>query len=282
MSDSLSKSDTTEATTKRRRAPKVQKTPPSAGERSIVVCAIQRTGSTVVIDDLANLAGDYPFDTEYLYRKTVLERDRESWDEIWQTVGKHCHIADFHVNKVMFHYTSYIATVMAGGTVTRKRPIYEFVPEQFDPFYTFFKDSIWVYIEREDIFAQAVSMYFAETIQLWEHRPAKMDKVPERPRVPYDRPRLMQLVRSFAAECAGWEKFFAHYGIDPIRIRYEDTVSDYPGYLNELAAAMKLTPVQPAPPRRMLKVGDATNERFARTLRGDVKNHPILRSILNP
>jgi hypothetical protein len=236
----------------------------------------------MIVDDLANILGAPYFDAEFLYREG-LARKRRSWEELWEATCAQSAIHGLVVNKVMFHYVPYISTLMTGGAITKRPPVYDFSPAQFDPFYAFFRSSIWVYIERLDIFAQAVSMYFAEKTQLWEITEEEAGKErAAQPRIPYDRVELMRYVKSFAAEAAGWQKFFAHYGVEPIRLTYEDAVASYPAYLDAVMSAMGVTPVGPAPPRRLVKLGDTVNERYARTLRHQVLDHPILRAIVNP
>jgi len=255
----------------------------TAGNRSVIFCAVQRTGSTMIVDDLANILGAPYFDTEFLYREGLERKRRRSWDDLWEATLAQSAIHGVVVNKVMFHYVPYISALMTGGKVTKRPPVYNFSPAQFDPFYAFFRNSIWVYIERRDLFAQAVSMYFAETTQLWEMTAGGAEKErAAQPRIPYDRVELMRYVKSFAAEAAGWQEFFTHYGVEPIRLTYEDAVTSYPAYLDGVIAAMGVTRVGPAPPRRLVKLGDTVNERYARTLRHQVLDHPILRAIVKP
>ncbi len=254
----------------------------TAGKRSIVFCASQRTGSTLIADDLSNLCGGGPLNSELLYVELLRSEISQSWQGVWKSVLKSNRVRGFVINKVMFHYVPYISTAILGGKITKRPPIYAFSPEQFGPFFEFFRDSIWIYVQRRDIFSQAVSMYFAEMTDRWEVRPWKTeDQRRPAPHLPYDRTRLMQYVRAFALENTEWQKFFVHYGIEPVRVAYEDAVENYPAYLDEVMMKMQLTRSR-VRPRRLVKLGDATNDRFARSLRRDVFDHPILRSIVTP
>lgn len=253
----------------------------SAGKRSIVFCATQRTGSAVITDDLSNVCGAESFNSEMLYGELLRGDVRLPWDEVWKIAKARCKVRGYTVSKVMFHYVPYLATVIAGGTLDKTPPIYKFSPARCDAFHEFFRDSLWVHIHRQDIFSQAVSMYFAQMTKRWEIRPWREEDTAPReiPWIPYDRPRLMRLVHAFALENAGWESFFTHYGIEPVRVEYEDALGNYPTYLDEVLARMRVKQAK-APPRRMIKLGDATNLRYANALRRDVLDHPILRSMV--
>jgi len=184
------------------------------------------------------------------------------------------------INKVMFHYTWMIANAIRGIRVERPRPIYKFKPDLFDAFHEFFSQSTWIYGERGDLFAQAVSMYLAEATDFWEIREASIRRPADlAARVPYDRERLLTLARRFLAERTQWQCFFAHYGIVPIRLAYENAVVNYPGYLDNVIAVTGLRRVEPTPPRRMFKVGDARNDDFAERLRADAATDPELRGL---
>jgi len=253
----------------------------SAGKRSIVFCATQRTGSAVITDDFANVCGAQSFNSEILYGELIRVDPHPSWDEVWKIAQERCKVRGYVVSKVMFHYLPYLATAIAGGTLGKTPPVYRFAPERCDAFYAFFRDALWVHIRREDIYSQAVSMYFAQMTKRWEARPWRPeDAAPsEPPWIPYDRVRLMRLVRAFAMENAGWEAFFTHYGIEPIRVEYQDALTNYPAYLGELVTRIGVKKPK-TPGRRMIKLGDATNLRYANALRRDVLDHPILRSMV--
>jgi LPS sulfotransferase NodH len=246
----------------------------------ILFCASQRTGSTMVFDDLLNVMGYPPRDSERLYVQIVRDKTTEPWEAVWADVRAHNHLAGYTVNKVMFHYTPQISSFIAGTPVVKARRFFEFRPELFDAFHVFFRDAIWVYVERRDVFAQAVSMYLAEATGRWEiragtSRPAQ----PRRPDVRYDRVKLRDHLTQFLAERAQWPRLFDHYGIKPLRIEYEDAVARYPAYLDELLVTAGLEVSEPVPERRMFKVGTDLNHAYADTLRTEVLTELYLKSL---
>ena len=237
----------------------------------ITLCASQRTGSTMVFDDLRHLTGHPPCDSERLYRRIVAEKTAEPWETVWADVCEYSNTAGFVVNKFMFHYTPQISSFIAGKPVTKAEKFLEFKPELFYDFYQFFRDSIWVYIERRDVFAQAVSMYCAEVTSLWEVYAGAPARTPLlRAEVAYDGVRLRKYLRQFLAERAQWQRFFDHYRIVPLRIAYEDAAARYPAYLDELLARAGVQVRPPVPERRLIKVGTGLNTAYADTLRAEV------------
>ncbi len=244
--------------------------------KSVIFCATQRTGSTLVFDDLLNVAGYNRSNSELLYHKIVREETQLPWSELWEEVCKQSRIPGYVVCKVMFHYTPRISNFIEGNSAASVRNCLKFTPELFDAFYNFFADATWVYIDRRNVFAQAVSMYVAETTKRWERvigRPpqgqAYQGDDVSTPAVGYEYEKLKQRLQGFLAERGEWQHFFRHYKITPIRISYEEAVSGYPFYLKELFDKSGLTMVEAPRPRRMLKVGDQRNEELAELLRHD-------------
>jgi LPS sulfotransferase NodH len=235
--------------------------------KNIVFCATQRTGSTMIFDDFRNIMGYPERDAEMLFRMIIREETIEPWEAIWATICKRCNVGGHIMNKVMFHYVPALSRFMSGEPIGPRQPVLEFKPELFDAFHAFFREAIWVYIERHDVFAQAVSMYLAESTSLWEIRLRKPH--PERRAVEYDRAALHSRLRNFLIERTQWQRFFKYYGIDPICIEYEDAVARYPHYLDSLVIRTGLRPLETVPERRMLKVGTDLNDTFAARLRDE-------------
>jgi LPS sulfotransferase NodH len=236
-----------------------------------MLCATQRTGSTMVFDDLRNVLGQSRADGELLYATIVRDRTRRKWEEVWPEIRSASSVSGTAINKVMFHYVGYISAHISGIPVERRRPVLEFEPERFEHFHQFFRDAVWVNIERRDVFAQAVSMYLAEATNIWE----RLREAPDTPQqfsrvVPYDRTMLTGYLRNFLLERQSWQRFFGHFKIQPVQINYEDAVAGYPDYLSELLTRAGMRVQHPIPERRMLRLGDVRNEQFGRMLRDDV------------
>ena len=249
-------------------------------DKCIVFCATQRTGSTLIFDDFLNVIGSTRRNPEVLYEWIIRRKSTRTWDEVWSEVGTRNCVHGYFMCKVMFHYTSLISSFIERSTYQGVKNCYEFRPELFDAFHSFFANANWVYVDRRDVFAQAVSMYMAESTDVWEKlvRPQRVGVAssPNRPNpvpeseVRYDSRKLEGFLRSFLNEREQWQRLFEHYKIEPLRIAYEDADRNYPQYLNELLAATGLQSVADPPPRRMIKVGSQRNEEWAAYLRNEV------------
>jgi LPS sulfotransferase NodH len=256
---------------------------------SVILCASQRTGSTLVFDDFLNLIGQQRRDSEILYNKIILAQDKQPWNEVWDEVRTLNTVHSYFVGKVMFHYAGKISSFIQGNSPAGPWD-HEFTPERFNAFHDFFSDAIWVYIDRRNVFAQAVSMYLAEATNVWEKllvapgvaltsgsdthsvEPELSDSSLKSSGSPvrYEGEKLKGYLKGFLAAREQWQIFFQYYKITPLRISYEDAVSCYPHYLQELLDKVGRPMVDAPPPRRMLKVGGKRNEEWAEFLRNDV------------
>jgi hypothetical protein len=242
-------------------------TPPPAG-LCTVLCATQRTGSTMIVEDLCLSLGAPPCVNEALYAAIVAEAAPLGWAELWPEIAARSRAGPLGCHKVMFHYLPAIAAVIGGRPRAQRGPQRQFIPALCDDFVAFFRAAIWVHIRRRDVFAQAVSLYFAEATGAWQAyadtpRPAAQT-------VRYDAGRMQAMLDDIRLEDAAWQRFFAHYGIAPLAIFYEDAVAHYPSYLTPLLAQAGLAMVPAPAPRHIRKLGGAEQARFAALLRADV------------
>lgn len=260
--------------------------------KSVIFCATQRTGSTLVFDDFLNVVGSGRLNSEILYERTALKKTQLPWNELWNELEALNRVHDYFLGKVMFHYTPLVSGFIERNSTSRVvYPCLKFSPGLFDGFRNFFADAIWVYVERRNVFAQAVSMYLAETTNVWEklrgdgvkvhmdgtdpieavsRNPSRRSGVPPGSVVRYEYAKLKGYLQGFLREREQWQLFFQHYKITPIRISYEEAASGYPQYLKELLDKTGLHAVDAPPPRRMLKVGGQRNAEWAEFLRNDV------------
>jgi LPS sulfotransferase NodH len=243
---------------------------PDGAATVVMFCATQRTGSSLIHDDLLNLMGHWSLNAEVLFSRIVRDATTQTWPELWVEICKKFTIGHVIPLKVMFHYTPSIARFMRGEPAIKKRQILEFSPADFDAFHAFFADAVWVAIRRRDPVQQVVSIYIAERTGRWQQM---TNDRPDQPLPPadaaYDSNRLLTLLTNFLKERRQWDRFFAHYGITPVRLDYDDAVANYPGYMDGLLARLGVQPVQPPPPRRFVKVGGALNTEFAARLHAE-------------
>jgi len=132
----------------------------------------------------------------------------------------------------------------------------------------------YVWIRREDVTAQAVSFAKAVQTDRWHHWNAlRSPKAPA-----YDRELIDSLVRSLAAQEAGWSAWFAANQIEPFEVRYEDLVVDAEGVtravLRFLGIESDHVPIAPL----TTKISDAVDDEWLRQYRGDPAAAPSPRA----
>jgi len=86
----------------------------------------------------------------------------------------------------------------------------------------YYPDVRWVLIERSDLVAQAISLYFAGRSKQW-----RSDQAADQEYEPvYDFERIRQQVQALSQRYAAMRSFCAVFGIKPYRIVYEDFAVD--------------------------------------------------------
>ena len=81
----------------------------------------------------------------------------------------------------------------------------------------------FVFLKREDVVAQAVSLLKAKQGGLW-HMASDGTPLQQRPNkrpLVYDRVRISKLVAEMEEHNAGWEAWFRENGVSPLRLTYE-------------------------------------------------------------
>ena len=238
---------------------------PEVLDRVLMFCATPRCGSTMIVNDLRAVAGfhDGPHsNAEGLEAFLVRETRFSDWDETWSAIRASNRTQGVVVQKVMHGTASKVSAILA-ESAAETRPL--------EAFRQCFRDAIWVSLEREDICAQAVSLWFARTTQFWHMRrraPGLPPGYGEATR--YDREALLAIIGELRAEKAGWRRFFADFAIAPLRIVYEDAVENYPSYLDPLMHLAGFAPLASIAPRPPTKIGGEKALEFAERLRADL------------
>ncbi|MDZ7908635.1 MAG: Stf0 family sulfotransferase [Gemmobacter sp.] len=234
---------------------------------AIIFCATQRSGSTMIVDDLQNCTGRPRSETEAFYRLVISGQKPAGfhWADAMQIMQSHRSDEPVFFDKVMFHYLHHLSKLI---DPKKHNPM-------CTPFVEFFEGATWVFIRRADIFAQAISKYFAEELNVWDAKDAKTADF--NANTAFKAEKAMLHLRSLIREDRQWQRFFAHHRISPIELYYEDAVSNFPGYLQPVlqAAGIAATPdLQPI--RRMQKLGNARSQTLA-----DVLKNLALRNLLH-
>ena len=130
----------------------------------------------------------------------------------------------------------------------------------------------FVYLTREDLVAQAISNYIAESSGVW-HRDPSGELFRSRgggdPDPPYDEERILAERDALVRQQADWERFFADRQVEPLRITYEGFVADAGATLTAIARHVGVDwigelSLEGAATARL---SDARSERWAERLR---------------
>ena len=236
---------------------------------SIIFCATQRSGSTMVVDDFQNVTGRPASQTEAFYH-LVIDKGVKDWSLALDIVKRHRAGEALFFDKVMFPFVTKLSEMMdPDGPPNRTRP-----------FANFFANAIWVYIRRANIFEQTVSKYTAENLNVWDAAKASQDFNAS---MNFDIDLALKHMRGFINEDAKWMAFFKRHGIKPIQIFYEDAVPNFPQYLAPVltAAGLELD-LANLRPRRKQKLGNDRSAVLASILESMVQRDLIAQMFKKP
>jgi LPS sulfotransferase NodH len=108
----------------------------------------------------------------------------------------------------------------------------------------------FVYLRREDVVAQAVSLVRAEQTNVWHDSVRETRQEPDH-EAQFDFDRLHQRVQQIDQHNAGWQEWFSSAGIEPFPVRYEELAVDPVGITRRVLDFLDLEP----PAGRELAVG---------------------------
>lgn len=245
-----------------------------AKRRITIVCATQRSGSTMLIEDLRNNGlgngEEYfipflisPINATSLYRRVI---DRATNENQCMAV------------KIMANYSPTIDEIFLNmGFSGAPGALWGSMADVF-------QDAVWIYLQRRNIIHQAVSRVMAGRTGV-SHAVANKNReyIPGGTRegrsdsynvhVSVDHNFISQHVLNIATENAGWESFFGSNNIKPIRLAYEDIVDD-PSYVNLIRADHGLPPAEVNSDRNLLKLANRRSEEIIKSfLDAEVKRH---------
>jgi trehalose 2-sulfotransferase len=130
----------------------------------------------------------------------------------------------------------------------------------------------FVYLTREDVIAQAISNYIAESSGVW-HRDSSGELFRSRgggdPDPPYDEERIIAERDTLLRQQADWESFFSGRQVEPLRVTYERFVADAGGTVAGIArhAGVEWDGEASLEGAATARLADERSERWAQRLR---------------
>ena len=226
----------------------------------------------MIYDDIRAICGLPTNEEEPLFRFLFQNRTHERFNDLIADMDITHSIQSVVCFKIMFQHIASVASRISTQAPAEMMPDFDFAPAKSDSFVQTFPDTCWVHVERRDVFAQAVSMYFANATNVWH---ADLDFAARienyNSDVPYDAEALVYWLKFVYAERVQWARFFAHYRINPFPIFYEDAVSNFPHYWDDVVSVLALKKCASPMPRRWTKLGNRRNSRFLEMMVADVR-----------
>ena len=214
---------------------------------SYLICATPRTGSTLLCGLMAStkVAGQ----PESYFRQPDVQLWADRWDIVRPTDGG-------------FEYSEFIRGALAAGRskngvfaarimwgtldhlFERLGTVYPaHTGSDFDLLNLAFGHTGFIYLQRDDILAQAVSWHRAEQTHIWHQTDWEESRQPKQePRFDFDQ--ITKLVQVIGNHNSAWRAWFDSVGIQPHRVRYEELDADPVGVAGEILdfLGLKLPP----------------------------------------
>jgi len=226
---------------------------PTRPRLSSFVCGTPRSGSWFLCGLLSS-TGVAGRPHEWFWRDTE-DANRQAWgvSHFSEYVAHVCDAATtpngVFGSKLMWAYLE--------DLVGRLRDLGEATPD-VSLFARYFPCPHFVWVQRDDVTAQAVSWAKAIQTGCWHHWDAQCpDAAPA-----YDREQIDALAREAAAHDAAWSAWFAANRIDPLPVRFEDLVSDPVGVTRAVLGFLGIAADNVRIAELTVRAGDRVNDEW--------------------
>ncbi|WP_374764426.1 Stf0 family sulfotransferase [Yunchengibacter salinarum] len=227
----------------------------------LMLCATQRCGSTMIVEDMRN-SGVLGRPKEWFLGWNPAQSDRGWQEELVRLCEQASSDNGVMAAKLMADQMDAVDACLGGGAAPT--PDHRWLAAAF-------QDAAWVYLVRRDQVAQAVSRAMAEQTGI-QHATGKPDDPHFAGHVAhgydrnyntqavYDFERIKAHVLAIRRENALWEHFFEANGITPSRLIYEDVADDlHMAHLDLLGRLAGLPAAPPKKARRMVRLANEHN-----------------------
>lgn len=194
----------------------------------IVLCATQRCGSTMIVEDMRN-TGALGIPEEWFIPWDPKKTDINWTDNLAGVRNRASSENGVMAIKVMANQLHNIEACLQTFLPTSTGPL-------FSRFYNVFKDATWVWIRRTDVVAQAVSRLMAQQTGVnhatdgEKHFAGNMmiggDRANYNKNTQYKYEAVLKECTSITLETIAWGRFFQAFDITPLILTYEDVIMD--------------------------------------------------------
>jgi len=199
--------------------------------KSYLICTQARTGSSLLCSGLreSGLAGN---PKEHFHRSKLPSIKASCQQSILDTgpgtnplsrfLLEHTGTNGVFGTKFMPHYIEHVRSAVGDLVDTQGR-------SDFDLLNYLLADPQYVYLWRRDKLRQAISLCRARQSQVWglQSTDDKQDKLSKHKAVEFDYWQIRTFIKRIEARDSDWELFFEKHHIHPLRICYEEMISDY-------------------------------------------------------
>lgn len=252
----------------------------------IIICATQRCGSTMFIEDMFN-TGLLGRPEEYF-----LPWKPGAWEI--RTLAALTRIREKATTENGVFAAKIMADQLAGVEwCLGKTRVRTDLRGDFPRVRATFADAVWVRLRREDKILQAISREMAKQSHAPHATKSGEDdhfaggvkpglRADYNARLVFRGPVLQQRYQDILRENFVWDRFFASHKITPLEFTYEEVAEDgQMQHLDLIAAAAGVTGALVKQPRKLVKLGNAVNEawktRFLAEGLGQVRRLPRMK-----
>jgi LPS sulfotransferase NodH len=143
--------------------------------------------------------------------------------------------------KNVVDYMNYLKSTFSTG-----RDLFGFKTNFFD-FHPFIQSGVYkkifrgtkfIFLTRENVIAQAISLYLASKKDVWHKTKTNSfigDSSKEKMDIPFDSQRILSCMNNLIHEKANWEYFFQVADIEPLYLTYERMFADFKGTIYKIS-----------------------------------------------
>lgn len=265
--------------------------------KKMIICATQRSGSTLLCKEL-EASGVLGRPKEFYLKADTLSSKAEANDFIaMMTLAGSTENGVFAVKimqdqwplveKVHREFNSGLGFGLSKSLFNKAK----FEPEA-KGLYSFYKDALWVYLQRQDIIAQAISREMARQTNICHVVQAGSSKAGlgvkqghcldsnelanYNLQTSYSFEKISEHIHAVKQEEILWKDFFAAYKISPHLLSYERIVIAK-SYLVELAEKLNIRLPNKPVNSSLLKLANEVNEEWAQLFKQDLQaRHTII------
>ena len=232
--------------------------------KSIILCATQRCGSTMVCEDIRN-TNELGKPEELFINWLNADIESNDWQiQLNKIIEQGSTDNNIFSIKIMSDYLENISAKLNTTLTEPMENIYEVFPR-------IFSDAVWVRIFRKNTIKQAISRIMARQTDICHTVEDNADDFfagktavyneAYNQNTRYNYKDILTEINNIRQEEMNWNNFFTHNNIQPIRIIYEDAVENPEKYIYEIVNAMNLDNQQiRITERKIKKLGNDLNE----------------------